>query len=55
MIIDGVFKTIPEQVEEYQNLLKERIHKDINGGILMESELKYGLEDHAKRYYTFCN
>ncbi|XP_015430150.1 PREDICTED: probable phosphorylase b kinase regulatory subunit beta [Dufourea novaeangliae] len=31
MIIDGVFKTLPDQVEEYQNLLKERIHKDING------------------------
>ncbi|XP_044021061.1 probable phosphorylase b kinase regulatory subunit beta isoform X2 [Aphidius gifuensis] len=28
MIIDGVFKSIPEQVEEYQNLLKIRIHKD---------------------------
>lgn len=32
MIIDGVFKTLPEQVEEYQNLLKARIHKDTNGG-----------------------
>ncbi|CAK9796068.1 Probable phosphorylase b kinase regulatory subunit beta [Anthophora quadrimaculata] len=31
MIIDGVFKTLPEQVEEYQNLLKERVYKDING------------------------
>ncbi|XP_053979168.1 probable phosphorylase b kinase regulatory subunit beta isoform X1 [Hylaeus volcanicus] len=31
MIIDGVFKTLPDQVEQYQNLLKERIHKDING------------------------
>uniref|UniRef100_A0A0C9RTQ7 Phosphorylase b kinase regulatory subunit n=2 Tax=Fopius arisanus TaxID=64838 RepID=A0A0C9RTQ7_9HYME len=31
MIIDGVFKSIPEQVEEYQNLLKPRIHKDLNG------------------------
>ena len=32
MIIDGVFKTLPEQVEEYQNLLKSRIHKDHHGG-----------------------
>lgn len=34
MIIDGVFKSLPEQVEEYQNLLKARIHKDQNGGIV---------------------
>lgn len=32
MIIDGVFKSLPEQVEEYQNLLKARIHKDASGG-----------------------
>jgi len=32
MIIDGVFKSLPEQVEEYQNLLKARVHKDLNGG-----------------------
>ncbi|KAI4500038.1 hypothetical protein M0802_004908 [Mischocyttarus mexicanus] len=31
MIIDGVFKTLPEQVEEYQNLLKARIYKDLHG------------------------
>lgn len=31
MIIDGVFKSQPEQVEEYQNLLKPRIKKDTNG------------------------
>ncbi|XP_032687816.1 probable phosphorylase b kinase regulatory subunit beta isoform X2 [Odontomachus brunneus] len=31
MIIDGVFKSLPEQVDEYQNLLKARIHKDQNG------------------------
>ncbi|XP_043276560.1 probable phosphorylase b kinase regulatory subunit beta isoform X2 [Venturia canescens] len=31
MIIDGVFKTLPEQVEEYQHLLRARIHKDANG------------------------
>ncbi|XP_017891139.1 probable phosphorylase b kinase regulatory subunit beta isoform X2 [Ceratina calcarata] len=31
MIIDGVFKTLPEQVEEYQTLLKERMYKDSNG------------------------
>nr|CAD7396022.1 unnamed protein product [Timema poppensis] len=32
MIIDGVFKAIPEQVDEYQNLLKARIKRDVNGG-----------------------
>nr|CAD7197061.1 unnamed protein product [Timema douglasi] len=31
MIIDGVFKAIPEQVDEYQNLLKARIKRDVNG------------------------
>ncbi|KAH0952753.1 hypothetical protein HN011_010888 [Eciton burchellii] len=31
MIIDGVFKSLPEQVEEYQNLLKARVYKDLNG------------------------
>ncbi|XP_026327867.1 probable phosphorylase b kinase regulatory subunit beta isoform X4 [Hyposmocoma kahamanoa] len=28
MIIDGVFKTLPDQVEEYQRLLKARIYMD---------------------------
>ncbi|XP_060808968.1 probable phosphorylase b kinase regulatory subunit beta isoform X3 [Amyelois transitella] len=28
MIIDGVFRTLPEQVEEYQKLLKNRIYMD---------------------------
>ena len=32
MIIDGVFKSQPEQVEEYQNLLRPRIRLDNNGG-----------------------
>lgn len=32
MIIDGVFKSQPEQVEEYQNLLKSKIKRDVNGG-----------------------
>lgn len=32
MIIDGVFKSVPEQVEEYCNLLKGLIHKDALGG-----------------------
>lgn len=32
MIIDGVFKTLPEQIQEYQDLLKERIMIDHNGG-----------------------
>ncbi|KAG5336053.1 KPBB kinase, partial [Acromyrmex heyeri] len=31
MIIDGVFKSLQEQVEEYQNLLKARVQKDLNG------------------------
>ncbi|XP_011147256.1 probable phosphorylase b kinase regulatory subunit beta isoform X4 [Harpegnathos saltator] len=31
MIIDGVFKSLPEQVEEYQNLLKTKVYKDQNG------------------------
>lgn len=32
MIIDGVFRTLPEQVEEYQKLLKARIYMDEFGG-----------------------
>lgn len=32
MIIDGVFKNLPDQVEEYQNLLKARIKTDKYGG-----------------------
>jgi ABC-type microcin C transport system permease subunit YejE len=32
MIIDGVFKAQSEQIEEYQNLLKSKIKRDINGG-----------------------
>lgn len=32
MIIDGVFKSMPEQVEEYSNLLKKLIHKNAFGG-----------------------
>jgi hypothetical protein len=32
MIIDGVFKSQPEQIEEYQNLLKTKIRRDMNGG-----------------------
>ncbi|CAH2067131.1 unnamed protein product, partial [Iphiclides podalirius] len=31
MIIDGVFRTLPEQVEEYQKLLKSRIYMDEHG------------------------
>ncbi|XP_014223214.1 probable phosphorylase b kinase regulatory subunit beta isoform X2 [Trichogramma pretiosum] len=31
MIIDGVFNTLPEQVEEYQRLLKDRLSKDAYG------------------------
>ena len=32
MIIDGVFKSQPEQIEEYQTLLKSKIKRDMNGG-----------------------
>lgn len=32
MIIDGVFKSLPEQIVEYQELLKSKIHLDSNGG-----------------------
>ena len=32
MIIDGVFNSLPEQVEEYQTLLKARLSKDFHGG-----------------------
>ncbi|XP_013133618.1 PREDICTED: probable phosphorylase b kinase regulatory subunit beta isoform X3 [Papilio polytes] len=31
MIIDGVFRTLPDQVEEYQKLLKSRIYMDEYG------------------------
>ena len=30
MIIDGVFKSNPEQIEEYQNILKVLLTKDKN-------------------------
>lgn len=33
MIIDGVFRTLPDQVEEYQKLLKARIYMDECGGM----------------------
>jgi phosphorylase kinase alpha/beta subunit len=32
MIIDGVFKSLPDQISEYQDLLKHRIYLDQNGG-----------------------
>ncbi|KAL3283310.1 hypothetical protein HHI36_006458 [Cryptolaemus montrouzieri] len=35
MIIDGVFKSLPEQVTEYQQLLKARIQLDANGDPLI--------------------
>ena len=34
MIIDGVFKSQNEQIEEYQTLLKSKIKRDMNGGKL---------------------
>ncbi|KAG8230656.1 hypothetical protein J437_LFUL010675 [Ladona fulva] len=36
MIIDGVFKTLPSQVEEYEKLLNDVMQKDSNGGIAVE-------------------
>jgi hypothetical protein len=44
MIIDGVFKSQPEQVEEYQNLLKSKIKRDMNGGTVSYLSL----------WMTFC-
>lgn len=32
MIIDGVFKSLPDQIEEYQELLKARLLVDHYGG-----------------------
>lgn len=32
MIMDGVFKGLPQQVEEYRSLLANVICKDLNGG-----------------------
>lgn len=39
MIIDGVFRTLPDQVEEYQKLLKARIYMDEYGGNLNFQQL----------------
>lgn len=33
MIIDGVFKSLPDQIAEYQDLLKQRIYLDKHGGM----------------------
>lgn len=33
MIIDGMFKSLPDQVEEYRSLLSNVICKDCNGGM----------------------
>lgn len=33
MIIDGVFKSLPDQIMEYQELLKTRMLIDQHGGI----------------------
>lgn len=33
MIIDGVFKNLPDQISEYQDLLKKRIFLDHNEGM----------------------
>lgn len=43
MIIDGVFKSLPDQIQEYQDLLKERIMLDHNGGKLTLYETTFKL------------
>lgn len=35
MIIDGVFKSLPDQITEYQELLKSLLHSDSNGDPLI--------------------
>jgi phosphorylase kinase alpha/beta subunit len=34
LIIDGVFRNLPDQVEEYQMLLRQRMTTDSHGGTL---------------------
>lgn len=43
MIIDGVFKTLPDQIQEYQDLLKERIMVDHHGGKFNFFEIYFSL------------
>lgn len=38
MIIDGVFKTNTDQIEEYQAELRKCMYADGNGGKLLESK-----------------
>lgn len=52
MIIDGVFKSQPDQVEEYQNLLKPRIKKDMNGG---KYYLCFNLEVYVHQKGKMCS
>lgn len=33
MVIDGVFKGLPDQVEEYCQLAKQRLVRDASGGM----------------------
>ena len=41
MIIDGIFKNLPDQVEEYRQLLKLRIQTDSHGGKIYNFSLCY--------------
>lgn len=42
MIIDGVFKSNTEQIEEYQAELRNHLYADANGG-----ELNLNIKNHA--------
>ncbi|XP_044751763.1 probable phosphorylase b kinase regulatory subunit beta isoform X2 [Coccinella septempunctata] len=45
MIIDGVFKALPDQIIEYQELLKSRIHLDSNGDPIIPMYFYIAKED----------
>ncbi|GAB1864735.1 Phosphorylase b kinase regulatory subunit [Camponotus japonicus] len=55
MIIDGVFKSLPEQVEEYQNLLKARVHKDLNGDPVIPMYYYVPIENLEAERYEPCS
>lgn len=41
MIIDGVFNTLPDQIEEYQSLLKARLFRDSHGGEFLKTKINF--------------
>ena len=45
MIIDGVFKSLPDQISTYQDLLKDRIYLDQNGGATQSVSSSVGKRD----------